>query len=60
MDWPTILKSVEKTGKLVVVDEANPRCSMATDISAKVAQDAFKSLTAPIKMVRTAYAAAVL
>ncbi len=51
MDWPTILKSVEKTGKLVVVDEANPRCSMATDISAKVAQDAFKALTAPIRMV---------
>jgi len=51
MDWPTILKSVEKTGKLVVVDESNPRCSMATDISAKVAQDAFKALTAPIRMV---------
>jgi pyruvate dehydrogenase E1 component beta subunit len=51
MDWDTILKSVEKTGKLVVVDEANPRCSMATDISAKVAQDAFKSLKAPIQMV---------
>jgi pyruvate dehydrogenase E1 component beta subunit len=51
MDWDTVLKSVEKTGKLVVVDEANPRCSMATDISAKVAQDAFKSLKAPIQMV---------
>jgi pyruvate dehydrogenase E1 component beta subunit len=51
IDWATILKSVEKTGKLVVVDEANPRCSMATDISAKVVQEAFKALTAPIKMV---------
>jgi pyruvate/2-oxoglutarate/acetoin dehydrogenase E1 component len=34
-----------------VVDEASPRCNMATDISALVAQNAFKSLRAPIKMV---------
>ena len=30
---------------------AIPRCSMACDISAKVAQDAFKALKAPIRMV---------
>jgi pyruvate dehydrogenase E1 component beta subunit len=42
---------VEKTGRLVVIDEANPRCSMATDISALVAQKAFASLKAPIEMV---------
>jgi pyruvate dehydrogenase E1 component beta subunit len=51
MDFDTILESVENTGRLVVVDESNPRCSMATDISAKVAQDAFDSLEAPIMMV---------
>jgi pyruvate dehydrogenase E1 component beta subunit len=51
MDFDTILESVEETGRLVVVDEAHPRCSMATDISAVVAQDAFKSLKAPIRMV---------
>lgn len=51
MDWGTILKSVEKTGKLVVVDESNPRCSVATDISAVVCQEAFKALKAPVKMV---------
>ena len=42
---------MEKTGRLVVVDEASPRCNMATDISAIVAQNAFTSLKAPIKMV---------
>ena len=42
---------MERTGRLVVVDEANPRCSIATDISALVAQNAFSSLKAPIRMV---------
>jgi len=51
MDFDTILESVEQTGRLVVVDEAHPRCSMASDISARVAQDAFKALKAPIRMV---------
>ena len=46
-----MLESVENTGRLVVVDEANPRCSLATDIAAVVAQDAFGSLRAPIQMV---------
>ncbi|MBN9511714.1 MAG: alpha-ketoacid dehydrogenase subunit beta [Alphaproteobacteria bacterium] len=51
MDFDTILESVEETGRLVVVDEAHPRCNMAADISARVAQDAFKALKAPIRMV---------
>ena len=51
LDLDTILESVENTGRLVVVDEANPRCSLATDIAATVAQDAFGSLRAPIQMV---------
>jgi pyruvate/2-oxoglutarate/acetoin dehydrogenase E1 component len=51
MDWDTVLESVENTGRLVVVDESNPRCSLATDIAAVVAQDAFGSLRAPIQMV---------
>lgn len=51
MDEDSILESVEKTGRLVVIDEANPRCSMATDVSALVAQRAFGALKAPIEMV---------
>ncbi|MFE0326071.1 alpha-ketoacid dehydrogenase subunit beta [Streptomyces sp. NPDC058960] len=51
LDSDTILESVENTGRLVVVDEANPRCSMATDISALMAQEAFGALRAPIEMV---------
>jgi pyruvate/2-oxoglutarate/acetoin dehydrogenase E1 component len=51
LDTETILESVEGTGRLVVVDEATPRCNLATDISATVAQEAFGSLRAPIQMV---------
>ena len=38
LDIDTVLESVEKTGRLVCVDEANPRCSIAADISAQVVQ----------------------
>jgi len=51
LDEATILESVEKTGRVVVVDEANPRCSIATDIAALVAQQAFRSLKAPVERV---------
>lgn len=48
LDDETILESVAKTGRLVVVDEDNPRCSMAGDIVALAANQAFDSLqTAP-------------
>lgn len=51
IDMDTVIESVEETGRLVCVDEANPRCSIATDVSASVARDAFKALKAPIEMV---------
>ncbi len=47
IDEEAILDSVEVTGRLVVVDEAPPRCSMASDICATVAEKAFASLKAP-------------
>jgi acetoin:2,6-dichlorophenolindophenol oxidoreductase subunit beta len=51
LDGQTIVESVEKTGRLVVVDEDTPRCNLATDIAALVADEAFYSLEAPIKRV---------
>jgi len=51
LDEDTVLESVEGTGRLVVVDEAHPRCNIATDISALVARKGFGSLRAPIEMV---------
>ncbi len=51
MDLDTIVESVEETGRLVILDEASPRCNLATDISAQVSRDAFGALKAPIQMV---------
>jgi pyruvate/2-oxoglutarate/acetoin dehydrogenase E1 component len=51
LDEDTILESVESTGRLIVVDEASPRCNMATDIAALVAQKGFATLKAPVGMV---------
>ncbi|UAB79345.1 alpha-ketoacid dehydrogenase subunit beta [Erythrobacter sp. SCSIO 43205] len=51
LDEEAILDSVEVTGRLVIVDEAPPRCSLATDLAALVANKAFSSLKAPIEMV---------
>jgi acetoin:2,6-dichlorophenolindophenol oxidoreductase subunit beta len=51
LDEETILNSVAKTHRLVVVDEDNPRCSVATDIAALAADKAFTELDAPIKLV---------
>ena len=51
MDEDAILSSVQKTKKIVIVDEDYPRCSIATDISALVAEEAFDYLDAPPKRV---------
>ena len=51
LDKTTILASVEKTGRLMVVDESYPRCNLATDIAAIVADEGFDALRAPIRRV---------
>ncbi|MEM7359318.1 MAG: alpha-ketoacid dehydrogenase subunit beta [Pseudomonadota bacterium] len=51
LDEDTIIDSVEKTGRLVVIDESPPRCSIASDLAGIVAQKAFSSLKAPIEQV---------
>jgi pyruvate/2-oxoglutarate/acetoin dehydrogenase E1 component len=51
LDESTILESVKKTRRLVVVDEDNPRCSVAHDIVTLAAQQAFDYLDAPPQTV---------
>jgi pyruvate dehydrogenase E1 component beta subunit len=51
LDADTIIECAEETGRVVVVDEASPRCNMATDISALITENAFGALKAPIRMV---------
>lgn len=51
LDKDTVLASVGRTGKLVVVDEARDACSAASHIAAIVADEGFASLRAPIRRV---------
>ena len=51
LDEETIIESVEGTGSLVIVDESPPRCGLAADIAAMVAEKAFRSLKRPIIQV---------
>ncbi len=51
IDWDTVLESVTATGRLIAVDEAHPRCSIASDITAYVSQHAFGALKAAPQMV---------
>jgi pyruvate dehydrogenase E1 component beta subunit len=51
LDEETILESVARTGRLVIVDEAYPRCGFAADLSSIVAEKAFHALKAPIRKV---------
>jgi len=51
LDEGTILESVSRTRRLVVVDEDTPVCSVARDIAARVADKGFDNLDAPIKTV---------
>ncbi|GAA2728551.1 alpha-ketoacid dehydrogenase subunit beta [Actinocorallia aurantiaca] len=51
LDLPTILESVGRTGRLVVVDEDTPRCSVASDIVGLVSSRAFDKLKAAPRMV---------
>ncbi len=48
LDEAAILASVRKTGRLVVVHEANRLCGIGAEIAALVAEEAFASLKAPI------------
>jgi len=56
LDVETIRGSVRKTGRLIVVDESPPTCSMASEIAAVVAEDweTCRALRAPVQRVCTA------
>ena len=55
LDLETILKSVHKTGRLLIVDEVFEPCSVASEIAARVADAGFDDLDAPIKCLNGAF-----
>src|SRR6478735_3599655 len=52
-DSEAVIRSVQRTGRLVIADPAHRTCSAAAEISAIVAEEAFESLRAPIMRVTT-------
>lgn len=53
IDYEAIVKSVKKTNRLVIVEEAWPLSSIATDISYHVQQHAFDYLDAPVTRINS-------
>ncbi|MFN0065371.1 MAG: alpha-ketoacid dehydrogenase subunit beta, partial [Chlamydiales bacterium] len=51
LDIETILTSVKKTGKLLVVQEAPSNCGFGAEILARVAEEGFEYLDAPLHRV---------
>ena len=51
LDKATILQSVAKTGRLVIVDPAHKVCSAASEIASIVAEEGFWDLQAPIQKI---------
>jgi pyruvate dehydrogenase E1 component beta subunit len=51
LDEETVLESVRRTGRAVVVDEGFPRCGLAADIASLIADKAFDHLDGPVKKV---------
>ncbi len=54
LDMPTVLRSVAKTHRAVIVDEGWRTCSLAAEISAGIMEGAFYDLDAPVARVCTA------
>jgi len=54
IDYDTIISSVKKTNRLVIVEEAWPLASLSSDIAFNIQRDAFDHMDAPVKRVCTA------
>jgi pyruvate dehydrogenase E1 component beta subunit len=56
LDSAAILATLEKTGRMVIVDEAPPRCGIAADIAALCVDAGFDFLAAPVRRVTAPHA----
>ena len=54
LDKDTIVKSIKKTGRLLIVDEGYERCGVAGEIAMSILKDVFYYLDAPIERLTTA------
>ena len=54
LDWMTILESVKKTNRLVIVEEQWPFASISSEISYRIQKEGFDYLDAPIRRITSA------
>ncbi|HCL05021.1 MAG TPA: pyruvate dehydrogenase complex E1 component subunit beta [Chitinophagaceae bacterium] len=54
LDWMTILESVKKTNRLVIVEEQWPFASVSSEISYRIQKEGFDYLDAPIRRITSA------
>jgi pyruvate dehydrogenase E1 component beta subunit len=51
LDWKTILESVKKTNRLVIVEEQWPMCSVSSEVAYRIQREGFDYLDAPIRRI---------
>ncbi len=54
LDWQTILESVKKTNRLLIVEEQWPMCSVSSEIAYRIQKEGFDYLDAPIRRITSA------
>jgi pyruvate dehydrogenase E1 component beta subunit len=54
LDIDTIIRSVKKTNRVVIVEESHPFCGVGAEISAQIMERAFDYLDAPVKRLSSA------
>ena len=54
LDWKTIMESVKKTNRLVIVEEQWPFASVSSEIAYRIQKEAFDYLDAPIRRITAA------
>ncbi|TDX01731.1 pyruvate dehydrogenase complex E1 component subunit beta [Dinghuibacter silviterrae] len=54
LDWHTILESVKKTNRLVIVEEQWPMCSVSSEIAYRIQKEGFDYLDAPVRRITSA------
>ncbi len=54
LDWKTVLESVKKTNRLVIVEEQWPMCSVSSELAYRIQKEGFDYLDAPVRRITAA------
>ncbi len=54
LDWHTVLESVKKTNRLVIVEEQWPMCSVSSELAFRIQKEGFDYLDAPVRRITSA------